>query len=574
MRICIKHSHDVFRILARPRHAFGPKQGERRHGGSATNAGLADVWIAGADLSGSGATMADATANLKGLVGEILGEGRYDLRELLGGGSMGHVYRALDRRLETNVVLKIPHRARLESPEFVQRFRQEARFLVKLTHPHVVSIIDVGEHQGVPFFVMPYVGGGSQRDRQRNEHGAIRPLAPESLSGWLREIARALDFIHSRDCIHRDVKPDNILFDSEGHPFLSDFGLSKLLRTSEEADQTRTAAGAVVGTPLYVAPELVLGERFDGRADQYSLAVAVYETLTGSNPFEGPNSSATMVNHTSKVLAPLTGRVPVVSEQTSNALLRGLEKSPENRFATCCEFAEAVLQGVVGDADRSRSRSSAVFASSVSSMGRSTESNVLDGDTDPFRIAAAGRSSIRSRTDARTSERIPVSRTAPSPSGEPRPAGRNGTPMYRATKRQPIVKARSTCPDCSRPFALQPAYAGKMATCKGCNCRVQIAPDFSEIRKLERIVAPPDADNAGRRSASSGARAAAGESDLILGQEVFGWKLSRKWAVGLAVGMIAFLMLLTMIMTQRSARLERERAKQEDALRHKTVEGE
>jgi hypothetical protein len=113
-----------------------------------------------------------------------------------------------------------------------------------------------------------------------------------------------------------------------------------------------------------------------------------------------------------------------------------------------------------------------------------------------------------------------------------------------------------------------------MATCKGCNCRVQIAPDFSEIRKLERIAPPPDAENPDRRSASSGARNASAESDLVLGQEVFGWKLSRKWALGLAVGLISFLMLLTMIMTQRSARLERERAKQEDTLRHKTTEGE
>jgi serine/threonine-protein kinase len=512
--------------------------------------------------------MAETTSNLKGLVGEILGDGRYDLRELLGGGSMGHVYRALDRRLETNVVVKIPHRARLESSEFLKRFRQESRFLVKLIHPHVVSIIDLGEHEGVPFFVMPFIGGGNQRNRQRNESGMSIPLPPESLHGWLGEIAKALDFIHARDCIHRDVKPDNILFDSEGHPFLSDFGLSKLLKSPESGDQSHTVAGAIVGTPLYVAPELVLGEAFDGRADQYSLAVTVYESLTGSNPFEGPNSSATMVNHTSRKVPSLTGRVPFVSEQTSLAILKGLAKSPEERFATCVEFADEVLAGI----NRPTSgRSSSASARRASPEARSSDSNALEGDTDPCRVAPGKekrRSSVPTRSVTEKDDGGGASKTRPSSPGVPVPA----KPLYRATKRRPIVKGQSQCPDCEKDFALRPAFAGKVATCKGCECRLQIAPDFSEIRKLEPVPVAAESANPSLRSNVSTTVEPHNEFDLVLGQDVFGWKLNRNVVLGLGAALILFLMLMTMFLTNRAARIERDREKQQEIQRHRTIE--
>ncbi len=487
------------------------------------------------------AATATATVNTKGLVGQIIGDGRYDLRELLGGGSMGYVYRAYDRRLETDVVVKIPRKHKLENPDSLRRFRQESKFLVKLNHPHVVSILDVGEHDGAPYFVMPFISGGSLRSRQKNELGVQKPLKPTSLRSWLREIAKALDFIHSQDCVHRDVKPDNILFDDHGHAFLGDFGLSKIVRASESDDPSQTAAGAIVGTPLFTAPELVLGEPFDGRADQYSLALTVYDSLAGTNPFEGPNSSATLVNQTAMEPPLLTELNPTVSPALSRVVRKGLAKSSEERFDSCLAFAEAVLAVIPASGS---SQSSGTHSRTKTSARRSSASNSLT-DT-----------SIHSRMAA----------------------GAMATPkvQYVVTARTPIVKAKCNCPGCARDLFLQPAFAGKKASCQTCGCRLLISADFSELRKLELAAISDETSlsTRGNGSMASGVSSATapGEFDLVLGQEVFGWKLNRKWAFGLAGMLVLFLLLMTMFFTNQASKAERDRLREQ--YRPKTMEGE
>src|SRR5581483_4422319 len=124
---------------------------------------------------------------------------------------------------------------------------------------------------------------------------------------WLEPVAAALDFIHQQHYVHRDVKPDNILFDAHGHAYLSDFGVAKVLAGSarREAATVHTEAGIVLGTPQYMAPELVMGRPFDGRVDQYALAVTVYELLAGRYPFTGPTSAAIFVQATTKAPPPL-----------------------------------------------------------------------------------------------------------------------------------------------------------------------------------------------------------------------------------------------------------------------------
>jgi serine/threonine-protein kinase len=289
--------------------------------------------------------------NISDLIGREIAEGRYKILGRIGRGSMGQIYCAFDRHLQTDVVLKFPmaHGQGAEDDDFRERFGREIRSLVTLTHPHIVKIIDVGEFQGFPFVVMQYLAGGTLKDRMASgPAGEIEPMPLPSLRDWLLEIAKALDFIHSQQHIHRDVKPANILFDRHGNAFLGDFGIIKAL-TSETADwkgNSLTAPGFLVGTPNYVAPEVVMGRPFDGRVDQYSLAMSVYEVLTGSNCMEGPTPSATVVNQTMVVPPPLTEILPGVSSRLSGAILRGLSKDPEQRFETCSLMAEEILAAV------------------------------------------------------------------------------------------------------------------------------------------------------------------------------------------------------------------------------------
>jgi serine/threonine-protein kinase len=281
-------------------------------------------------------------------VGREVAQGRYLIQEHIGLGSMGQVYRALDRHLDTEVVIKCPLAEAVEQlgVAFLRRFELEVRSLVHLSHPHIVQIIDVGAEDGYPYVVMQYLSGGSLRARMETGPRQVpRPMPLTSLGDWLMDVAKALDFIHGQNYLHRDVKPDNILFDRHGNPFLSDFGIVKAL-SSERHDarsSAMTAPGFLMGTPNYVAPEIVMGGPVDGRSDQYALAITVFEVLTASNPMEGSTPSATFVNQTKKTLPPLCDLVPNVPRRLSDALLRALAKRPEERFERCLTLATEVL---------------------------------------------------------------------------------------------------------------------------------------------------------------------------------------------------------------------------------------
>src|SRR5262249_21645276 len=157
---------------------------------------------------------------------------------------------------------------------FAGRFAREIRSLVRLSHPSIVKVTDAGQHLGLPFAVLQYLPGGSLEDRFQGaaERGAPRDAG--AVTGWLPAIASALDYIHSQGYIHRDVKAGNILFDAQGHAFLGDFGVIKALAAGETArPKTVTNNGMVLGTPEYMAPELIMARPVDGRVDQYALAV-------------------------------------------------------------------------------------------------------------------------------------------------------------------------------------------------------------------------------------------------------------------------------------------------------------
>jgi serine/threonine-protein kinase len=280
-------------------------------------------------------------------IGQALGQVRYQVTAKVDEGGMGTVYKAWDRSLETDVVVKVPKAALLADPVFASRFTREIRSLVQLTHPHIVKVVDVGSHLNQPFAVMQFLPAGSLLDRLKKQ-GTGR-LQPNQLHGWLGQIASALDFIHQRRYVHRDVKPGNILFDHQGNAYLSDFGIIKALSggaASAGTNTTLTGTGHFVGTPRYMAPELLKDEAIDGRVDQYALAVMLYELLSGTTPFAGSSFPIIMQKQLTEVPPPLAKLSAHIPSLISAAIEKSMIKDPQRRFATCTELAQAVLLAV------------------------------------------------------------------------------------------------------------------------------------------------------------------------------------------------------------------------------------
>ena len=284
-------------------------------------------------------------------IGRLIGY-RYRIISQLGAGGMGVVYRAWDTTGNVPVVIKMPKPEVLKDQDTVRRFAREIRAMASLAHPHIVPIVDDGIDAGTPFGVIRFLPGGSLSNRRLREGGASKGKAlankPSTLHLWLPAIAGALDFVHSRGVVHRDVKPDNIFFDAFWGAFLGDFGIAKVIEDSAaiQREETLTGTGMMIGTQAYMAPELFIPKsKPDGRADQYALAVIVYELLCGERPFTG-ESSHIMVEHCTMPAPRIDQRQSGLPASLCEAVHRGLEKRPENRFESCTEFALAVLQGV------------------------------------------------------------------------------------------------------------------------------------------------------------------------------------------------------------------------------------
>jgi formylglycine-generating enzyme required for sulfatase activity/serine/threonine protein kinase len=344
-----------------------------------------------------------ARANWTGLQ---LENGRYHVHECLGQGGMGEVFRGDDTKLGIPIVIKVPHRHLMEDPLAVTRFRRETRALLSLSHPHIVRVQDLGEHDGLPFIVMQYLPGGSLHDRMQAKR---LPMPPEQLSGWLPQVADALDFIHQQGYLHRDVKPHNILFDGAGQAYLGDFGLAKAMG-NETVSGAMTASGQVLGTPLYLAPELCRGKNYDGQVDQYALAATVYQWLCGQPPFLGP-LAVVLEGHMSQPPPSPLQWVPELPEALAAVVLKGLSKDSRQRFPNCRAFSRAVLAALPASRSRAAPRSS----SSVPMRG--SESPTVMPTGEGSEMPTVGLQSASSETAA------PIPTTGPT---QPLPAPRRG----------------------------------------------------------------------------------------------------------------------------------------------------
>jgi eukaryotic-like serine/threonine-protein kinase len=250
-------------------------------------------------------------------------------------GGMASIWAAEDLLLGRQVAIKVLASQFLGDANAVRRFQREARAAASLSsHPNVVTIFDVGEHLGRPFIVMEYMAGGSLADVTRGG----RRLPHGDVLRWLGEAASALDAAHQNGIVHRDVKPGNLLLDQRGRLGVTDFGIARLA-----FDTPVTSTGEVLGTAAYLAPEQARGDAGIPASDRYALAVVAYELLTGRRPFEGDTFAAQAHQHVKvEPVAPSRRVAGDLPPGVDAALLRGLEKRPEDRWPTAHELVEAL----------------------------------------------------------------------------------------------------------------------------------------------------------------------------------------------------------------------------------------
>jgi serine/threonine-protein kinase len=261
--------------------------------------------------------------------------GRYTFERLLGRGGMATVYLANDLKHRRPVAVKVLH-ADIATAAGVERFQLEIHTAAGLTHPHLLPVFDSGEAAGRLFYVMPYMDGGSLRDRLERE----RQLPVEDAVRIGCDIAEALAYAHGRGVIHRDIKPGNVML-SGGRAIVADLGIARAV-TAVQTDRL-TPTGVTVGTPAYMSPEQALGEgQIDGRSDIYSLGCVIYEMLCGSVPFGGQPPQALMARRSAEVAPPVRSVRPSVPDGLERVVLKALSRTPVDRFASASEFAEAL----------------------------------------------------------------------------------------------------------------------------------------------------------------------------------------------------------------------------------------
>lgn len=262
---------------------------------------------------------------------------------------MANVYAGLHMPLESPVVIKVLHAHLARDPEMRERFRREAESAAQLIHPHICPIIDFGISGEYVFLVMPYLARGTLSDRITGN----RSLPSERTASVAVQVACALDYAHRHGLIHRDVKPDNILFDEDDNAVVTDFGIATAHFRSR-----MTGTGNVMGTPHYMSPEQARGKILDGRSDLYALGVVMFETLLGFPPFDGADSYSISYKHVTET--PVSPEVvdSRVSRELSAVVMKCLEKNPADRFQRGNDVADALIEFLRGSAAPQDVRSS------------------------------------------------------------------------------------------------------------------------------------------------------------------------------------------------------------------------
>jgi len=269
--------------------------------------------------------------------GQLINE-RYRVLGKLGGGGMADVYLAEDTTLGRRVALKVLLKRFVEDETFVERFRREAKAAAGLNHPNVVSIYDWGQIDHVYYIVMEYVEGETLKERIRR----VGRLQAGEAVAIVVELLSAVQFAHTNNVVHRDIKSQNILIDRQGKVKVTDFGIARA------GDSSMTEAGSILGTAQYLAPEQAKGEKVDERSDLYSVGVVLYEMLTGTVPFKGDSAVTVAMKHVNELPAEPAELVPGLPYALNQIVLKALAKSPERRYASAAEFAHDLRSAMAG----------------------------------------------------------------------------------------------------------------------------------------------------------------------------------------------------------------------------------
>jgi serine/threonine-protein kinase len=312
----------------------------------------------------------------------MLGKVRVDM--FLARGGMADVFIGTHTTLHRAVAIKFLKGDLQDDPDLRERFEREARVIAMLRHPNIVQVFDFDTFENQPYLVMEYVPGTSLGAYLRELHKNNQRLDPTQITSLLNKLASALKYAHDNDVIHRDIKPANVLLTSrtspvsvgqllpaDVEPIISDFGLVRFTQSGKQ-----TSTGVITGTPAYMSPEQARGDRVDARTDVYSLAVTVYEMLAGRIPFESDSSLSLLHKQIYDPPPPIEG----ISEELQEVMTRALAKSPDERFTTATEFAEAFEAALLGTSEASslmlsqptttRSRIAAIAGSAARSNRR------------------------------------------------------------------------------------------------------------------------------------------------------------------------------------------------------------
>jgi len=262
--------------------------------------------------------------------------GQFEILEVLGRGGMASVYRARQTALDRLCAIKVLPKALAKDESFVARFQREARSVAAVSHPNIIEIYDVGNERGYQYIAMELVEGESLSAVLKRDG----PLAPALALGFLKQTAAALAAAHAKGIVHRDIKPSNLLVRKDGAIKVADFGLAK--RMGSDTGVTRT--GQIIGTALYLPPEVAMGERADERSDLYSVGATFYHLISGRPPFEAPTLAELVMKHTESDVPPLSEVAPDAPAPVCDIIDRLVRKSRDERFRSAAELLDAAAQ--------------------------------------------------------------------------------------------------------------------------------------------------------------------------------------------------------------------------------------